>query len=427
MSKPDKVLTSPNFFALFKVLCLGAANDNVLKNALLVLVTFSGYTIFNLPTAQVVNLAVMLFILPYFLFSSYAGKYADSYDKAKIIRIIKLFEVIIMIFASLGFLFHQIELLLACLFCMGTHSAFFGPVKYSIVPQYLPRKDFVMANGYIEMGTFVAILLGQSAGSWMVANNYLILVMCLMLVISILGYYYSRQLESVPATSGKVVFYKNIFKDSWNMYSKISKTAILGKNLHAISWFWAVGVVFTTQYPVLTLHYFGGDAHVYSIIMMLFTLGIGFGSLICAKLSKGKAVDMYVSLGAGLMSIGYFIMLLTHRHPVIIRPHWTVYLSSTNGIIVCILCLVVGLAAGFYSVTCYNKLQLNSPDEIRSQVISATNILNAVYMVLASVVSAILLTFMTVWWLLMVMALLNLVFIILYSPPRLISKIRRNL
>ncbi len=412
ISKPDKVLTSPNFFALFKVLSLGATNDNILKNALLVLITFSGYTVFNLPTAQVVNLAVLLFILPFFLFSSYAGKLADSSDKAKIIRVIKLCEIVIMLIAALGFSFHLLGLLLLCLFFMGVHSAFFGPLKYSIVPQYLPRKDFVMANGYIEMGTFVAILLGQTIGSWFAANKYIMIVVWLMLFISIGGYYYSRQLDSVPSVAPRPKFFINIFKDSWLMYNSVTMNKVIKKNLHSLSWFWAMGVVFTTQYPVLTLQYFGGDAHVYSVLLILFTLGMGVGSLICAKVSIGRAVHRYIPLGALGMSMGYFILLLTHHEIVPIQSDCIAFMLSVHGISIMLVGLFIGLAAGFYSVTCYNELQLTAPDEIRSQVISAVNILNAVYMVSASVISAVLLLFMSVWWLIMTMALLNILFVL---------------
>ena len=410
----DNVLSSPNFLALLKVMFLGAANDNILKNALLVLITFAGYSIFGMPTEQIVNLAVLLFLLPYFLFSSYAGKLADCMDKTRIIRFIKLCEVVIMLIAAVGFYFRQLDLLLLCLFLMGTHSTFFGPAKYSIVPQYLPRKDFVMANGYTEMITFAAILLGQSAGSWLAANKYILPLICLMLFFSIAGYYFSRQLQPVLAVAPKSKFYINVFKDTWLMYHSVSLHRILKLNIHSLSWFWAMGVVFTTQFPVFTLNYLGGDAHSYSFILILFTLGMGFGSLICAKLSKGQAVHRYVPLGAGGMSIGYLLLLVTHPYYQHLQKNWIVFLSSLNGVLITLVCLFIGLSAGFYSVTCYNELQLTSPDTIRSQVISATNILNATYMVAASVVASVLLIFMSVWWLLMTLCIINIAFIIYY-------------
>src|SRR3990167_6876986 len=143
MLAKHRILTAPNFFALFKVQFLGAFNDNTLKNGLLVLLTFSGMTLFGLPESQVVSISLFLFILPYFLFSSYAGKLADAYDKVKIIRIIKMCELIIMLFVALGFYLHLVGLLMLALFAMGVHSAFFGPVKYSIVPQYVATPDIV--------------------------------------------------------------------------------------------------------------------------------------------------------------------------------------------------------------------------------------------------------------------------------------------
>jgi MFS family permease len=415
VQKVDRVLLQKDFFALFKILSLGALNDNILKNAFMVLLAFSGYTIFNLPQGQLLNIAAMMFILPYLIFSSYAGKIADSSDKARIIRIIKLCEIIIMLIAALGFIYHQIMLLLLCLFFMGTHSAFFGPLKYSIVPQYLPRKSLVMANGYIEMGTFAAILLGQAIGSWFMANGYMDLVIAIMLLVSITGYYFSRELRSVEIINHQVKFYKNVVKDSWTMYKAVSNNKLIRLNLHAISWFWALGIVFSTQFPILTLHYIGGDAHVFSVLLIIFTLGIGFGSLICAKLSHASIKHKYVIIGALLMSVGYFILLVMHRHNINVYPHWKFFLQTPDGLILIITCLLIGLAAGFYSVTCYNEIQLISPDSIRSQIISANNILNAVYMVGASLISSILLTFISVWWLLMLLAILNLLFIVIYS------------
>lgn len=415
----NKVLRSPNFFALFKVLFLGAMNDNIFKNGLLVLLTFSGYTIFNLPTAQVVNLTVLLFILPYFLFSSYSGKLADCSSKVKIIRIVKLCEVIIMLIASAGFYFHSMPTLLICLFAMGTHSTVFGPIKYSIVPQYLKREDLVMANGYIELGTFVGILLGQSVGTWFMANNYIMILMVTMFLISLLGYYNSLQLEDVPVISSHgIKFYKNFIKDSWVMYKSVTYDSMVRKNLHAISWFWTFGVIFTTQLPVVTKEYFGGDAHIFSIIMVLFTLGIGFGSVLCAKMSHSRVEHRYVIFGAVGMSAGYVLLLLTHRQIIPSTLHWSEFLFSARGMAIFVVCLFIGIVAGFYSVTCYNELQLISPDEIRSQIISAANILNAAYMVGAAVVSSILLIFMSVWWLLMLTAICNLFFAAIFANSK---------
>ena len=415
MLKENNKILSGNFLSLFKVLFLGALNDNILKNSFIVLLAFYSSNILNLPKAQMLNLASIMFIAPFFIFSSYAGKIADSSNKAKIIRIIKFCEIIIMLSASIAFIFHQVTVLLICLFFMGTHSAFFGPIKYSIVPNYLPRKSFVMANGYIEIATFAAILLGQAMGSWFMANGFLIVVIAIMLLVSISGYYYSTKLDSVPIVNTNIKFYKNIFKDSWLMYKLVSRDKLIRINLHSISWFWALGLVFTTQFPIFTIKYIGGNAQVFSLLLVMFTIGIGFGSLICAKLSHSSVKRRYVVFGALFMSLGFFVLLLSHQNIVVHYSDISSFIKTTDGVSLVVNCLFIGLAAGFYSVTCYNEIQLISPDNIRSQIISSNNILNAVYMVLAMIISSIMLMFMSVWWLLMVVAVLNLFFILVYT------------
>ncbi len=414
MTKENNKIFSGDFLYLFKVQFLGAFNDNILKNAFIVLLAFYSSNIFNLPKSQMLNLASIIFITPFFIFSSYAGKLADSSDKAKLIQIIKLCEVIIMLIASISFKYHLVTLLLICLFLLGTHSAFFGPIKYSIVPNYLPRHSLVMANGYIEMGTFGAILLGQALGSWLMANGYMVGVVLLILMVSVSGYYFSKKLTSVPIANHEIKFYKNIFKDSWVMYKLVTNNRLISLNLHCISWFFALGMVFTTQFPILTIKYIGGNAHIFSLLLVIFTIGIGFGSLICAKLSNSTFKRKYVIIGAISISLGFFILLLTHIHPSRSYNNITSFINTVDGISLIINCLFIGLAGGFYSVTCYNEIQIISPENIRSQIISTNNVLNAVYMLVAMLVSSLLLTFVSVWWLLMITAVLNLVFVVLY-------------
>ncbi len=414
MSK-QKVLTAPNFFSLFKVQFLGAFNDNALKNGVLVLVAFSGMSLFGLPESQVVSLSLFLLVLPYFLFSSYAGKFADCYNKVKIVRIIKICELVIMMIIALGLHFHLIWLLMLALFAMGTHSAFFGPIKYSIIPQYVAKNDVVMAVGYIEMGTFIAILIGQVLGSWFVASGYIDSLSILMLSASIIGIYYSYKMNYVPLTEAKAHFYKNFLKDSWLMYKSVTKTTGIRINLHTISWFWAAGAVLTTQLPIVTGHYFAGDGHVFSVILALFSLGIGLGSVICAKLSRGHIIHGYVIVGVIGMAVCTAVLMLLHRSEATQTLSLYKFINTIDGISILILCLLLGIFAGFYSVTCYSELQLLAADTQRSQVISANNILNAIYMVAATVISSIILLFMSVWWLILLLAGCNLLFAYFYA------------
>ena len=164
------------------------------------LVTFSGMTLYGLPQAQIVSLSLLLLILPYFIFSSYAGKLADCYDKVKIVRIVKCCEVFICVVVAIGFYYKIIWLLMLALLLMGAHSAFFGPIKYSILPQYLPTDDLVMAIGYIEMGSFVSILIGQTLGSWFVASSFIFELIGILFLASLSGLYYSYKMQYVRPT-----------------------------------------------------------------------------------------------------------------------------------------------------------------------------------------------------------------------------------
>ena len=414
MLKEKNVILTGDFLYLLRVLFLGALNDNVLKNAFMVLIAFSSYHILNISEGHMLSLAAIIYITPFIIFSSYAGKLADSSDKARIIRIIKLCEIIIIVVAVIAFIYHQVAVLLLCLFCMGIHSAFFGPIKYAIVPDYLPKISLVIANGYIEIGTFSAILLGQTIGSLTMANGHFYLLFAIMLFISCNGYYLSTKLHSVPVINHELQFSKNIIKDSWLMYKLVTKDKRIALNLHSISWFWAIGLIFTTELPILIKNYIGGNAHVFSMLLVLFTPGIGIGSLICSKLSHSVVKRHYALLGGLCMSLGFFILLLMHRN---IETHYlnlNEFIHSCDGVLLIINCLFIGLAAGFYSVTCYNEIQLISPNNIRAQIISANNILNSIYMVVAMIISSLLLTVVSVWWVLMIVAILNILFMSLY-------------
>ena len=411
-----RIFFTKEFFPLFNVQFLSSVNDNLLKNAILVMLTFNGVSLLGMSESQAVNVAVFLFIFPYLVFSSYAGKFADYYNKVSIVKIIKYSELLIMLIAAIGFHYNLVWVLLISLFFMGVHSAFFGPIKYSILPQYFSRDKVPMANAYVEMGTFIAVLMGQMLGSWLVVDGDTWFAINSLFLFAFMGLYFSLKMISVPAMRTPFIIGKNPFTDSFKMYKLVTQYKVVRNNLHAISWFWALGVFYTTQLPVLTRDYLSGDGHVFSVILTLFSLGIGIGSIYCAKLSNGQVVRKYVAFGALMVSLLSFALLiinfdLTTRVSGLSLME---FISSFRGVVNLILLFFIGFFAGFYSITCYNDLQLNSPDKIRSQVIGANNILNALYMVLTAVICSILLAWLSLWWLFICMMSLNLVFCYLY-------------
>lgn len=400
---------------LFSIQFLNAINDHVLKNAILVMITYQGMVLSGLSKELSVNIATLLFILPFFLCSAYAGKIADTYSKVFLIRVIKFCEISIIILAIIGFYNHHFFIMISSLIAMGVHSSFFGPIKYSILPQYFTeRRALLLANGYIELGTFIAVLIGQMLGSWYMANNQLEVVILLMVFSTIMGLLLSFRLEkTIPAGEQDAVNW-NIFKETWCAYKKITRDKLIRNNLHSISWFWAMGVIYTTQLPVFTEYYMGGCAHVFSILLGIFSVSIGIGSVVCAKISNGHIRKKYIIYGAcGKSFFTVLLLLLNYSNKAHCLGLYE-FSSSTTGMIDYFLIFMIGFSAGFYSVTCYNELQVVSPIKILSQVIAVNNILNAAYMVLASIICSILLMFINLWCLILLAVIANLCFVYIY-------------
>lgn len=401
------IFANLNFKHLFFIQSLAAMNDNIVKNSIIIMITYYGIGLLSLGNEQLVTLSLFLFVLPMFLFSSYSGKLADYGNKTQIIRYVKIFEVFIMLGVCVAIYFNSLTLMMFCLFCLGLHSTVFAPIKYSIIAQYVPRSQTILAIGYVEFGTFVGILLGQLVGTWFMVINWQWTMVAIVFVAALLGLYSSYKLEYVPAfATEKPKFYKNPIKDAFHTYKAVIKDFHLKKTVHAISWFWAFGGVFTTQLVIFIMLYMCGDGKVFSFILFMFIVGIGLGSIICAKMSKSKVVHRYALYGGIVTSIG-LMALLIYNPTKVPSSHSLEMFFLHKGIINTIICFVMGAGCGAYSVTCYSELQLLSTDAVRSQTISAVNILNAFYMVIASIVSGILLLFMNVWWLFFVLALIN--------------------
>ncbi|MCG8994245.1 MFS transporter [Laribacter hongkongensis] len=382
---------SRRFLPLFCTQFLGALNDNLLKTAFLVLVSYAGLSFAGLPPEQIVNLAAAVFILPFFLFSATAGRVAEKLDKARVARAVKLAEVAIMVLAAWGFYTQHVSALLLALFLMGTHSTFFGPVKYAVLPQYLKGGELIGGNGLIEMGTFVAILVGQIGGALLVEGGHHATVGVLVAV-ALLGWLASAFMPVAPATAPQLQLSANVWRDTWQLMRSVRCYPEVGAAIMGISWFWLLGAVYTTQLPTFTRLHLGGNAEVYSVILALFSIGIAVGSVLCAKLSRGRLELGLVLLGgAGMTVFGIDLYLAAHKpwtgellllSQVLHSPwHWRPMVDL----------FLLGLAGGFFTVPLYTWLQTAAPEEFRSQAIAANNIVNGLYMVAAAAASALIL------------------------------------
>lgn len=406
---------SRQFAPLFGTQFLGAFNDNIFKTTLFVLIGFYGWGDNGiLPASQMLNVGALLFVLPYFLFSALAGQLATKWDKAKLARMTKMLEIAVMAMAGVGFLTQSVWLLMVCLFVMGTQSTLFGPVKYAILPEYLREKDLMMGNGLIESGTFLAILLGQiigtlisSAGTQMIAG--------LVLLVAALGLACSAFMPSVAAQDPNLPIERNFMLSTQQLLRDTTRQPELLVAIMGISWFWFLGAVYTTQLPTFVQTHLRGNDNVFNLMLALFSIGIAAGSVVCAKLSKGKLRLNLVTWGAvGLTLFGVGLIALTDKQPFSgsLNGLWT-FLAQGSAYPMMLMLVGIGFCGGLFSVPLYTWLQTASSDEFRAQAIAANNIINAIFMVAAAIVSAILLwLFNSITLLYLLVALGNVPFMI---------------
>jgi len=385
-SNQMSLLRERRFLPFFCTQFLGAFNDNVYKNALVIMLAFHAASLTTLSAGTLVNLCAGLFILPFFLFSATAGQLADKYDKARIIRYVKLFEIGIMVVGAIGFTHQNLTLLIGALFLMGLHSTIFGPVKYSFLPQHLKNEELVGGNGLVEMGTFLAILLGTILGGVLIATKtggeYVSIVV---IAIAGAGYLVSRLIPGAPPAAPDLTVNWNPASETWaNLkFTRTNRTVFL--SVLGISWFWFYGATFLSQFPSYSKDVLGGDEQVVTLLLTTFSIGVGTGSLLCERLSGRKveiglvpfgsigltlfALDLYfASPAAGAGSTVGAIEFLAQLQ------HWRILLDLA----------LIGVFGGFYIVPLYALIQSRGERSHQSRIIAGNNILNALFMVVSA-------------------------------------------
>ncbi len=383
-----------SFLPLFITQFLGAFNDNLLKNALVMLVTYR-IAVEQHQNAQIlVTLAAGLFILPFFLFSATAGQFADKYDRAQLTRIIKIAEILIMLCASIGFYTQHINFLLFSLFCMGTHSTFFGPIKYALLPQHLPEKDLLSGNAYIEAGTFLAILLGTILGGLLILQPQGVSFISFSLIgLAIIGYISSRFIPIAPAPEPEIKINYNIWSETCKIigFSRQNKKVFL--SILGISWFWLIGATFLSQFPTYAKDVLHGDETLVTLFLTIFSLGIGIGSIWCNKLLKGQIQSTYVPLAA--LGISIFTIDLYFASNAFTNGTSLIsaldFLKNTQGLHIIIDLLLIAVCSGIYIVPLYAIMQHSSEPLHRARIIAANNVLNAAFMVVSALLTVLLL------------------------------------
>lgn len=409
------------FLPYFITQFLGAFNDNIFKTALLILITMTFATSHQEKSDLLVNLSSGLFILPFFLFSATAGQLADKFHKSALIRYIKFSEIIIMALGGVAFYLHHIPLAILTLFLMGTHSTFFGPIKYSILPQYLDKPELVGGNGLVEMSTFLAILLGTILAGLLINIQPLgtLFVTLSTLSIAILGWVASLFIPKSKITelASNLKINWNPLTETWNILKIAPKKRILFLPILGISWFWFYGSVLIAQVPNYTTQFLNGNAQVVTVLLSLFSIGIGLGSLLCERLSGHKLEMGLVPLGAIGLTVFAIDMSFAHipLPPIPSPPIGAIeFLSNSANWRLFFDLICIGLSGGLYIVPLYVILQSRSHPKVRSRIIAANNIINAIFMGFSALLAILLLQIgFSIPQLFLTVALLN-AFVTLY-------------
>ena len=370
------LLAERRFGPFFGVQFLGAMNDHVFKQALVILLAYRTASYTSMSSDALQNLAQALFILPFFLFSATAGQIADKFEKSGLITLTVALELFIMLLGAAGLLLESLPILLAALFLGGLQSTLFGPVKYAILPQHLKEDELVGGNGLVEMGTSVAILLGMVLGGWLVVQpgwgvaGAAVITCALSAAGIVLSRFIPRALAADP---GLRINWNPVSETIRNLrFTATNRTVFL--SILGISWFWFYGAALVTQFPNLSRNVLGGSEQVVTLLLVTFSVGIGVGSLLCERLS-GRKVELglvpFGSLGLTVFAIDLWLATSGPSPSV----SWRLLADLA----------LIGLFGGFYIVPLYAIVQSRSDPAHRSRIIAGNNILNAAFMVAAAV------------------------------------------
>ena len=407
---PDsfKLLSTPRFRPFFLTQLAGAFNDNLYRIGLSTFIVFQAQNIDQQQSGTLVFIAGGLFILPFFLFSVIGGQLADKLEKSMLIRRVKILEIGIMLLGAGAFILKSPWMLIGILFLMGTQSALFGPVKYSLLPQALKPGELVGGNAMVEFGTFLAILLGQIFGVFLIGLGTGPMAIAVVIT-ALLGYWASRGIPRLEAAAPELDISFNIPRQTLNILRDARENRTVFYTVLGISWFWFLGFTYTSQLPNYVQYELGGDAQVYVLLLALFSIGIGIGSFLCEMLS-GRMVEIgLVPIGAlGLTVFGIDIYFSQDLSPggELMTP--SAFVAQSSSLRVMLDITMLGVSGGFYIVPLYALVQQRSEERKRSRIIAANNVLNALFMVVAAVYGAFALSMgLSIPALFLIMAIMN--------------------
>jgi len=390
------LLKQRRFLPFFLTQTLGALNDNVFKNALIIMMGFQGISAFGMDSKLLVTAAAIVFILPFFLFSATAGQIAEKYEKSKSIRIVKIVEIVIMSLASLGLYLNNFELLMGVLFLMGTQSTVFGPIKYGLLPQHLSDDELVGGNGLVESSTFMAILIGTIIGGILgeLKQDVPFYLSIVLLSFSVIGYFTSRSIPTTPAVEPKLKINWNLFSETVNNLKFLGTNKVVYLAILGISWFWFYGAIFLAQIISYTQYTLAGTASVATLVLATFSVGIAIGSILCEKLSSGRIEIGLVPIGAiGLSVFAIDLYYANTSSGLTAIYNWLQFIDNPANWRVLFDFVFIGIFGGIFTVPLYALVQQRSDKKHLSRIIASNNILNALFMVISGLFSMVLLSY----------------------------------
>jgi len=390
-------------WSLFWTQFFGALNDNVFKNALVILITYQGVTLFGINSGALVALSGGVFISSFFFLSATSGQLADKLEKTQLVRWIKQFEIVIALLAGIGLFISHYPLLLFVLFLFGLHSTFFGPLKYSLIPHYSKKENLVFSNALISSGTFIAILVGTILGGIAASSSgNLWGLKFLLILFAGLGYFYAKRLPAVEIHHESTHIDFNFFTSTRDILKLVFKNPLIAVLIIGLSWFWFLGAGLLSLLPLLSKNIFHGNEQVATLMLFTFTIGMGVGPFFLERATRGRVVRALIPLS--LVGMSFFIfdialvinqvskqssfltVLTTIKGDLSIKEFFSVNRSAR----VVFDLFFLSFFGGVFTVPQFAELQRVTGAHELSRIIAGNNIINALAMVSVSVMLMIL-------------------------------------
>jgi MFS family permease len=387
---PFALLVARRFGPLFATQFLSAFNDNALKNALVLMLAYRPEMARGVPPTMLIPLAGALFILPYFLGSATAGELADSRDKSRLIRIVKLTEIVVMAVAAAAILTHSTWVLLSLLFVMGIEATFFGPLKYAILPDLLDMHELLLGNALVEAGTFLAILMGTIAGMLIATSHGAGVVAWLIVLVALCAWGASRAIPATPPSAPDARIQLNFIAATGRLIAQSRRESTRFRSILGISWFWLVGATYLSQFPSYVRNYLGCEEAVVTLFLTVFSVGVGVGSLSASRILKGRIsarIAPWGALGLALFSIDLWLASPSHEILNHAAELMTIgeFLQSPAHWRILIDLVAIAATGGVFVLPLYALLQTAGDERRRARAIGANNVVNAAAMVLSAI------------------------------------------